>query len=706
MLITSLATKVMGDKRLTTSVRVAYLTAYFSIGCVAAIVAQRWALRQLNTYHGWLKEAHAKKKSWKTVVWGLLMKHTFVRGGKLGGTYVYQSTLPTLPLPQLGDTVERYLASMSPILNKEEMAECRQLAENFKKEEGPQLQKWLKLKWWTSTNYLNDWWLNFHYLRGRDPLPINTNWYGVCAEKFRPTQDMAARAASFVYGAMKVKRSLENETFEPLSIGGVAPLCMAQYQKAFSVTRVPGREQDVLEQAEPSESKHIAVLYNGCFYKLSCYSPNTNNLLSPLQLYQAIKGIIDAKDVPNDAEAKMCALTTMNRTEWSEVRDNHFMANHYNKERLEIIEKAAFTLCLDAYVPKDLSDEGKRLLCGAGKDTPVNVWCDKSITVVIDGTCQAAVHVEHTWGDAPAMSHILEVVNNQELFKTNYNEDGTIKETKDDKEKKACGKFKVYPAERIKFQMDSKLEKIITKAQDEHLACVEELDFFTLKFDHYGKNIPKLAKCSPDSWIQMSFQLAYWRDQGRFDQTYEASTTRLFGLGRTETVRSACDGSAKFVQLMEDPIASKEDRLKALQAACNYHQNLAQDAMIGKGCDRHLFGLYVVSVGKSIDSPFLKFALGRKWKLTTSQTSNQQTRDPGTKNEDLYRTPNGGFAPAADDGYGISYVPYQKSFFFNISAKNIKVNTGANKLGMQIEKALQEMAALVDKPAEKKESVF
>ena len=55
-------------------------------------------------------------------------------------------------------------------------------------------------------------------------------------------------------------------------------------------------------------------------------------------------------------------------------------------------------------------------------------------------------------------------------------------------------------------------------------------------FDDYGKGEVKKQKLSPDAWVQMALQLAQKRDTGRFRLTYEASMTRLFREGRTETV--------------------------------------------------------------------------------------------------------------------------------------------------------------------------
>lgn len=45
---------------------------------------------------------------------------------------------------------------------------------------------------------------------------------------------------------------------------------------------------------------------------------------------------------------------------------------------------------------------------------------------------------------------------------------------------------------------------------------------------------------------------------------------------------------------------------KLLMAAAKQHQKGYQDAMCGKGIDRHLFCLYVVSKYLEVDSPFLK----------------------------------------------------------------------------------------------------
>jgi hypothetical protein len=96
---------------------------------------------------------------------------------------------------------------------------------------------------------------------------------------------------------------------------------------------------------------------------------------------------------------------------------------------------------------------------------------------------------------------------------------------------------------------------------------IADVEMALLPWHEYGKGFIKRTKCSPDAFIQMALQLTYRRvralylllflnalfqNQGRFCLTYEASMTRLFREGRTETVRSCTNESCAFVYSMLD----------------------------------------------------------------------------------------------------------------------------------------------------------
>lgn len=189
----------------------------------------------------------------------------------------------------------------------------------------------------------------------------------------------------------------------------------------------------------------------------------------------------------------------------------------------------------------------------------------------------------------------------------------------------------------------------------------------------------------------MALQLAYYRDAGRFSLTYEASMTRLFREGRTETVRPCTIESSAWVKAMENPsttvfakchviyllyyicfhLLQNDERVELLKKACERHQLAYQDAMCGNGIDRHLFCLYVVSKYLEVDSPFLNEVLSEPWRLSTSQTPHGQTPKMDLKKHPNCISAGGGFGPVADDGYGVSYIiAGENLIFFHISAKN------------------------------------
>ena len=79
---------------------------------------------------------------------------------------------------------------------------------------------------------------------------------------------------------------------------------------------------------------------------------------------------------------------------------------------------------------------------------------------------------------------------------------------------------------------------------------LSDVDLHIYVHDAFGKGLIKKANTSPDAFIQMALQLAYYRNIGKHHLTYEASMTRMFREGRTETVRSCSIESCNWVKAM------------------------------------------------------------------------------------------------------------------------------------------------------------
>lgn len=178
----------------------------------------------------------------------------------------------------------------------------------------------------------------------------------------------------------------------------------------------------------------------------------------------------------------------------------------------------------------------------------------------------------------------------------------------------------------ISFSVDRNVESLIKDSLQRFNDLMGRHELAVLDYQGYGKNAIKAFKCSPDAWVQMVIQLAYYKMYGKPAPTYESAQTRKFKLGRTETIRSASVESKAFCEAMEDVNGSDAVRLERFQAAVKQHLAYATAAADGQGVDRHLFGLKkVLKEGEKLPEIYNDpaFALTSTWLLSTSQISSE-----------------------------------------------------------------------------------
>lgn len=92
------------------------------------------------------------------------------------------------------------------------------LVSEFQNGIGTKLQRYLVLKSWWSSNYVSDWWEEYVYLRGRSPLMVNSNFYGIDTILTHPTNVQAARAAAVIHSCLQYRRLIERQELEPVSL--------------------------------------------------------------------------------------------------------------------------------------------------------------------------------------------------------------------------------------------------------------------------------------------------------------------------------------------------------------------------------------------------------------------------------------------------------------------------------------------------------
>ncbi|XP_057567752.1 carnitine O-palmitoyltransferase 1, brain isoform isoform X2 [Hippopotamus amphibius kiboko] len=587
----------------------------------ALIFTLHVALRLLLSYNGWLLEPHGAMSS-PTKTWLALVR---IFSGRHPMLFSYQRSLPRQPVPSVQDTVRKYLESVRPVLSDEDFDWTAALAQEFLRLQASLLQWYLQLKSWWASNYVSDWWEEFVYLRSRNSLMVNSNYYMMDFLYVTPTPVQAARAGNAVHALLLYRHRLNRQEILPTLLMGMRPLCSAQYEKIFNTTRIPGVHKDHIRHLR--DSRHVAVFHRGRFFRVGTHSQS--GLLSPRALEQQFQRILDDPSPACPHEEHLAALTA---------------------------------------APS---------------------WFDKSFSLIVFSNGKLGLSVEHSWADCPISGHMWEFTLATECFQLGYSADGHCKGHLDPS---------LPQPQRLYWDLPDKIHLSISLALRGAKTLSGNIDCHVFPFSHFGKSFIKRCHLSSDSFIQMALQLAYFRDRGQFCLTYESTMTRLFLEGRTETVRSCTREACNFVRAMEDKEKTDPQCLALFRLAVDKHQALLKAAMSGQGVDRHLFALYIVSQFLHLQSPFLDQVHSEQWQLATSQIPVQQIHLFDVHNYPDYVSSGGGFGPADDHGYGVSYIFMGDDVItFHISSKKSSTRTDSHRLGQHIEDALLDVAALFHK---------
>uniref|UniRef100_A0A4X2L0L8 Carnitine palmitoyltransferase 1C n=1 Tax=Vombatus ursinus TaxID=29139 RepID=A0A4X2L0L8_VOMUR len=641
----------------------------------ALLLTLHVVLRLLLRYQGWLSEPRGTL-SLPTRSWLALVR---IFSGRRPTLYTYQRSLPCLPLPSTAGTVAKYLESVRPLLSDEDFQALSSQAQMFLHTEAPQLQALLGLKAWWAANYVSDWWAEYVYLRSRSPLLGNSNFYILDFLSVAPTPLQAARAGNAVYAMMRFREQLGRGEVEPVrGWVGADPDLSRPWVMQFPASPGPDRLYHVRDGC----SRHVAVLHRGRFFCLRTHGGPGGRLLSPRVLEQQLQHILDDPAPARPAEEHLAALTAAPRSVGLlEGRGPSTQAP------LEVVEGAAFVICLEeapgpSGTSPELDERARSVLVGTGHSR----WFDKSLNLVVFASGRMGLNVEHSWADTPVPSHMWEAVLAAECFELGYAADGHCRGTPDPT---------VGPPERLLWTVPEEVAVSLPLALREAQALARDTDCHILPFTHFGRGFTRRCHTPGSSFVQLALQLARFRDQGGFCLTYEACVTRSFHEGRTETIRPCTVEACAFVRAMEDPRLTDAQRLTLFRVAAEKHWTLCRAALTGEGVDRHLFCLYLVSQLLCLPSPFLTQVRAERWKLSTSQSPKHQPQLFDPANHPDYVCCGGGFGPADDDGYGVSYIFMGESTVtFHISCRVSSPDTDSRRFGQHIQDAMLDVAAL------------
>jgi carnitine O-acetyltransferase len=237
--------------------------------------------------------------------------------------------------------------------------------------------------------------------------------------------------------------------------------------------------------------------------------------------------------------------------------------------------------------------------------------------------------------------------------------------------------------------VNEKVNELIDTAQKTAVALINDTESCLLQTDIYGSRFMKeVAKTSPDAYVQLAMQLAYWRMYKEPTAVYESASIRLFKHGRTETGRSMSTESLEFIKAFDNDEVLYDTKRELFKRAIASQSGYMKDASTGKGIDRHMLGLRCMikpveqeKATMFADPAYIKTMY---FKLSTSNMS------PGTY---FY----GGFGPVVPEGYGINYAIGKDDLKFSISSKKSCPATNSFKFRQQLEQTLIDLFILFPK---------
>jgi carnitine O-acetyltransferase len=577
-----------------------------------------------------------------------------------GAMLRFQDSLPRLPVPTLEETAKRYLKSLHPLLSPAEYEKSKAAVQDFIKPGGvgSKLQDRLvqRREDPKHKNWIYEWWNDAAYLSYRDPVvPYVSYFYSHRDDRRR--RDPAKRAAAITTAALEFKKLVDAGELEPEYMKKL-PICMDSYKWMFNASRVAARPADYPVKFSAEENQHIVAIRKNQFFKINHHV--NGKQLNTSELEQQFANVYRvAQHVP-----AVGALTSENRDIWTDAREILLQGGPKNKASLEAIESASFVVCLDDASPVTLEERAHQYWHGDG----ANRWYDKPLQFIVNDNGTSGFMGEHSMMDGTPTHRLNDYVNDLIFGNKLDFSDPTVRPD-------------LPEPQLLQFDISQSLQAEIDRATKDFQEVIGKHQLAVQAYQGYGKGLIKKFKCSPDAYVQMIIQLAYFKMYGKNRPTYESAATRRFQQGRTETCRSVSDESTAWCKSMSDASVDDKTRVDLFRKAVNAHIEYISAASDGKGVDRHLFGLKkLLEPGEDVPAVYQDpaYASSASWYLSTSQLSSEYFNGYG-------------WSQVIDQGFGIAYMINENSLNFNIVSKGL----GSDRMSYYLNEAAGEMRDLL-----------
>ncbi|XP_056375080.1 peroxisomal carnitine O-octanoyltransferase isoform X2 [Hyla sarda] len=456
-----------------------------------------------------------------------------------------------------------------------------------------------------------------------------------------------------------------------------SPLDMSQFRNLFNTCKIPGVTRDKICNYFITESEgrcptHLIAMCRGRIFTFEAV--HNDQIISPPEILRQLSYIQNVCQSGPDGLG-LSALTTEERTRWALTREHLISLDPKNLSHLERIQSSLFVVSIDEDCPQGSPEDYSQITNAALAGDPTIRWGDKSYNFLLFRNGVFGSNCDHAPYDAMVLVALCDYIDqNIQACEGRWKGSSFVRELPDPEE--------------LVFTVDQKIINDIELAKAQYHTQASDLQLANYAFTSFGKSLVKKKKLHPDTFVQLSLQLAFYKLHGRPGCCYETATTRMFYHGRTETMRPCTMEAVNWCRSMLDPASTKAQRQELMLKAFAKHNKLMNECQHGKGFDRHLLGLLLIAKEQELPVPelysdmaFTKSGGGGNFVLSTSLVG--------------YTPVHGAVVPMIHDGYGFFYRIRDDRFVVACTAWKSSPETDAEKLCRTVFQNFSDMLELM-----------
>ena len=571
------------------------------------------------------------------------------------------SVLPKLPVPTLSGTLDRFLTALAPLLSPEQFSETLRLTEEFKREQGPLLQeKVLKLSLETDNwaGYVST---QARYLTNRSSLTL-TNGAGISLVPvpLDAADSIHTFLSYYIVASCAVCFNIRNGNI-PQQFLDNEPLCMEQYQRLFSATRIPGLKIDSYKFSP--HSNHIVVMNAGNLYRVPVHTGQRP--VTPQEMYSLLHRVLER----GQEGASLGLLTALDRDDWYRARE-HLKVSAVNRVSLATIEECMFAVGIDNMELNGFS-EGDRMKTGMFGDfknnfPEFNRWF---------GICHQSFFSRDGWVSSTSEHSLFD---GGVLPERDYNSLSLIDE---DTPADSC-----LQVELLEWDLSPFIILMLKAVRDFLRGVASGYDLVTLSYAGHGRDFIRDNGLYYQGYMQLAIQLAYHKLYHGLCPTYQPVSLRKYRWGRLEHPHTVTRESKEFIEAMNNN--NNNNKYRLMVSALKKHKVIMNDVTIGNVYCKHLLALKLVSEQEDWNVELFQHEAFRVFTEHNLVTSGISGMLPMISNHPV----------PCGRGHFVVFYPLDDTFKFSITTRIHSPNCiSSQEFGAQLCIAMDEMQMVVTK---------